>query len=62
MCGLKPDEEFSKAITRMSCWIDRRRLRYLSDADRELVEKDLELQSAICCITGDARGLEALSL
>ncbi|KAJ5504597.1 hypothetical protein N7463_007471 [Penicillium fimorum] len=47
MCGLNPDEEFSKAVTRMSRWIDRRRPRYLSDADRESVEKDPELQSAI---------------
>lgn len=47
MCGLDPDEEFSKAVTRMSRWIDRRRPRYLSDADRELVEKDPELQSAM---------------
>ncbi|KAJ6008513.1 hypothetical protein N7540_012489 [Penicillium herquei] len=47
MCGLDPDEEFSKAVTRMSRWIDRRRPRYLSDADREYVEKDPELQSAI---------------
>ena len=31
----------------MSRWIDRRRPRYLSDADRELVEKDPELQSAM---------------
>lgn len=47
MCGLDPDEEFSKAVTRMSRWIDRRRPRHLSDVDRELVEKDPELQSAI---------------
>ncbi|PYH90009.1 hypothetical protein BO71DRAFT_402579 [Aspergillus ellipticus CBS 707.79] len=48
MCGLNPDEEFSKAVTRMSRWINRRRPRYLSDADQESVEKDPELQSAIC--------------
>ncbi|CAL5868085.1 uncharacterized protein PFLUO_LOCUS2308 [Penicillium psychrofluorescens] len=47
MCGLNPDEEFSKAVTRMSRWIDQRRPRYLSDADRESVEKYPELQSAI---------------
>ena len=47
MCGLNPNEEFSRAITRMSRWIDRRRPRYLNDADRALVEKDPELQSAI---------------
>ncbi|KAJ5589616.1 hypothetical protein N7537_012294 [Penicillium hordei] len=41
------NEEFSKAVTWMSRWIDRRRPRYLSDADWESVEKDLELQSAI---------------
>ncbi|KAJ6036024.1 hypothetical protein N7540_000303 [Penicillium herquei] len=47
MCGINPDEEFSKAVTRMSRWIDRRRPRYLSDADRQEVEKDPELQSAV---------------
>lgn len=47
MCGLNPNEEFSRAVTRMSRWIDRRRPRYLDDADRALVEKDPELQSAI---------------
>ena len=47
MCGLNPDEEFSRAVTRMSRWIDRRRPRYLNDAERVLVEKDPELQSAI---------------
>ncbi|THC87454.1 hypothetical protein EYZ11_013100 [Aspergillus tanneri] len=47
MCGLDPDNEFSKAVTRMSRWIDRRRPRYLTDADRASVEQDPELQSAI---------------
>ena len=47
MCGLNPDEEFSRAVTRMSRWVDRRRPRYLNDVDRALVEKDPELQSAI---------------
>ncbi|KAJ5973153.1 uncharacterized protein N7479_003071 [Penicillium vulpinum] len=41
------DKEFLKAVTRISRWINRRRPRYLSDTDRESVEKDLELQSAI---------------
>lgn len=47
MCGLNPDEEFSRAVTRISRWIDRRRPRYLNDAERALVEKDPELQAAI---------------
>ncbi|KAB8067670.1 hypothetical protein BDV29DRAFT_163138 [Aspergillus leporis] len=47
MCGVNPDEEFSRAITRMSRWIDRRRPRYLTDAEKASVEKDPELQSAI---------------
>jgi hypothetical protein len=47
MCGLNPDEEFSRAVTRMSRWIDRRRPRYLNDDDRALVEKDPELQAAV---------------
>ena len=47
MCGLNANEEFSRAVTRMSRWIDRRRPRYLNDADRASVEKDPELQSAM---------------
>lgn len=47
MCGLNPNEELSRAVTRMSRWIDRRRPRYLNDAERASVEKDPELQSAI---------------
>jgi hypothetical protein len=47
MCGLNPDEEFSRAVTRMSRWIDQRRPRYLNDSDRALVEKDPELQAAV---------------
>lgn len=47
MCGVNPDEEFSRAVTRMSRWIDRRRPRYLTDTEKASVEKDPELQSAI---------------
>jgi hypothetical protein len=47
MCGLNPNEELSRAVTRTSRWIDRRRPRYLNDAERASVEKDPELQSAI---------------
>ena len=47
MCGLCPNEEFSRAVKRMSRWIDKRRPRYLNDAERASVEKDPELQSAI---------------
>lgn len=47
MCGLDPDLEFSRAVSRVSRWIDRRRPRYLTDADRALVEKDPQLQAAI---------------
>jgi hypothetical protein len=44
---LDPVEEFSRAVKRMSRWIDTRRPRYLTDAEKVSVEKDLELQSAI---------------
>lgn len=47
MCGVDPDEELSRAVTRMSRWIDKRRPRILSDAEKASVEKDPELQSAI---------------
>ena len=47
MCGLNANEEFSRAVTRMSRWIDRRQPQYLNDADRASVEKDPELQSAM---------------
>ncbi|KAE8148498.1 hypothetical protein BDV25DRAFT_168391 [Aspergillus avenaceus] len=47
MCGLNPDQEFSRAVTRMSRWIDRRRPRYLNETDRTSVEQDPELQSAV---------------
>ncbi|KAE8404947.1 hypothetical protein BDV37DRAFT_100525 [Aspergillus pseudonomiae] len=47
MCGIDPDEELSRAVTRMSRWIDKRRPRYLSDAEKASVENDPELQSAI---------------
>ena len=47
MCGLSPNEEFSRAVKRMSRWIDKRRPRYLNDDERASVEKDPELKSAI---------------
>ena len=47
ICGLNPDEEFSRAVTWMSCWIDQWWPQYLNDADWALVERDPELQSAI---------------
>ena len=47
MCGLNPDEEFLRAVTWMSCWINQQWPWYLNDADQALVERDLELQSAV---------------
>jgi hypothetical protein len=47
VCGLNPAEEFSRVVKRMSRWIDTRRPRYLTDAEKASVEKDPELQSAI---------------
>ncbi|KAK6810748.1 hypothetical protein RU639_013608 [Aspergillus parasiticus] len=47
MCGVDLDEELSRAVTRMSRWIDKRRPRILSDAEKASVERDPELQSAI---------------
>jgi hypothetical protein len=46
MCGLDPDIEFARAMERMSRWIDKRRPRYLDDAEKAEVEKDPELQEA----------------
>ena len=42
-----PDVEFSRAVSWKSHWIDRRRPRYLTDADRELMEEEPQLQAAI---------------
>ncbi|KAI1912159.1 hypothetical protein LOZ65_006033 [Ophidiomyces ophidiicola] len=47
MCGLNPEKEFEQALTRMSRWIDRRRPRYLSCAEKASVEQDPELQAAV---------------
>ncbi|OXV05446.1 hypothetical protein Egran_06786 [Elaphomyces granulatus] len=35
MCGLEPDKEFERAVTRMSRWIDKRRPRRLDDVEGE---------------------------
>jgi NDP-sugar pyrophosphorylase family protein len=47
VCRLNPVKEFSRAVKQMSRWIDMRRPWYLTDAEKVLVEKDPELQSAI---------------
>lgn len=47
MYGLNPDEEFLRAVTQMSHWINQQQPQYLNDADQALVERDPELQSAI---------------
>ncbi|EDN07394.1 predicted protein [Histoplasma mississippiense (nom. inval.)] len=47
MCGLDPDEEWGRAVTRMSRYRDKRRPRHLSDAERASAEEDPELQAAI---------------
>jgi hypothetical protein len=47
MCGLKPDEVFAQALTRMSRWIDKRRPRHLTDTEKAPVEQHPELQAAI---------------
>jgi hypothetical protein len=49
VCGLNPDEEFARAVKRMSRSIDERRPRYLTAAEKAAVEMDPELQSAIRC-------------
>jgi hypothetical protein len=46
MCGLNPDEEFARAVTRMSQWIDKRHPRYLNDAEWASIKQDPELQVA----------------
>ncbi|KAI2834294.1 hypothetical protein CBS11350_10827 [Aspergillus niger] len=47
MRGLKPDSDMMRAVTRMGRWIDRRRPRELTDAQKATVEHDPELQKAI---------------
>ncbi|BDD63414.1 hypothetical protein MAP00_008306 [Monascus purpureus] len=47
MRGLKPDSAMMRAVTRMGRWIDRRRPRELTDAQKATVEHDPELQKAI---------------
>ncbi|KAE8371057.1 hypothetical protein BDV26DRAFT_299140 [Aspergillus bertholletiae] len=47
MRGLKPDSAMMRAVIRMGRWIDRRRPRELTDAQKATVEHDPELQKAI---------------
>ncbi|PGH15999.1 hypothetical protein AJ80_05342 [Polytolypa hystricis UAMH7299] len=47
MCGLDPDKEFDRALTSASRWRDRRRPRYLTDAEKASVEQNPELQAVI---------------
>ncbi|KAL3259761.1 hypothetical protein ABHI18_005096 [Aspergillus niger] len=47
MRGLEPDSVMMQAVTRMGRWIDRRRLRELTDAQKATVEQDPELRKAI---------------
>lgn len=47
MLGKQPDEVFARALTRMSRWIDKRRPRQLTDAEKASVEENPELQAAI---------------
>lgn len=47
MRGLQPDSAMMRAVTRMERWIDRRRPRELTDAQKAMVEHDPELQAAI---------------
>ncbi|KAE8413590.1 hypothetical protein BDV36DRAFT_286879 [Aspergillus pseudocaelatus] len=47
MRGLKPDSAMMRAVTRIGRWIDRRRPRELTDAQKATVEHDPELQKAI---------------
>ncbi|KAL4810583.1 hypothetical protein BDV18DRAFT_127695 [Aspergillus unguis] len=47
MRGLEPDSAMMRAVTRMGRWIDRRRPRELTEAQKATVEHDPELQKAI---------------
>ncbi|KAE8311026.1 hypothetical protein BDV41DRAFT_566150 [Aspergillus transmontanensis] len=47
MCGVDLNKELSQAVTRMSRWIDKRRPRILSNAEKASVGRDPELQFAI---------------
>ncbi|GBF62893.1 hypothetical protein TMEN_5484 [Trichophyton mentagrophytes] len=47
MHGTEPDEELERAMEGPSRWADKRRPRYLTDAEKDLVEQAPELQAAI---------------
>lgn len=46
ICGLDPDVELMRAVTRQIRWRDPRRPRYLTDQQRALVEDHPELEEA----------------
>ncbi|OQD92082.1 hypothetical protein PENSOL_c045G01969 [Penicillium solitum] len=46
ICGLDPDVELMRAITRQSRWRDTRRPRYLTDQQRAQVEDHPEMEEA----------------
>ncbi|KAJ6061027.1 hypothetical protein N7499_004108 [Penicillium canescens] len=46
ICGLDPDVELMRAVTRQSRWRDTRRPRYLTDQQRAQVEEHSELEEA----------------
>ncbi|KAJ5962649.1 hypothetical protein N7501_007590 [Penicillium viridicatum] len=48
ICGLDPDVELMRAVTRQSRWRDTRRPRYLTDQQRAEVEDHPELEEARC--------------
>lgn len=48
MRGLEPDSAMMRAVTRMGRWVDTRRPRELTDAQKASVEAMPEMQEAIC--------------
>ncbi|KAB8227561.1 DUF3435 domain-containing protein [Aspergillus alliaceus] len=48
ICGLDPDVELMRAVTRQSRWRDTRRPRYLTDQQKAQVEDHPELEEARC--------------
>ncbi len=48
ICGLDPDVELMRAVTRQSRWTDTRRPRYLTDQQKVQIEDHPELEEARC--------------
>ncbi|PKX99523.1 uncharacterized protein P174DRAFT_509439 [Aspergillus novofumigatus IBT 16806] len=56
VCGLNLVKEFLRAVKWMSCWIDTRRPRYLTDMEKASVEKDLDWKQVVIDIERQLTG------